>query len=259
MPVTALPETAGAFDYGIQRWFNHLMGENQRLNAKVTHTLWHVSREVFVESYRILHDQSPSEAIFDGERLMRVFEIVDQPRLGPIPVFRRPLELSEDGARAFFSGNTSPYVEHYDSRDGAPVDLGPETIAERETPGAQESLSVRLGAIAQQRTAVDAPASIDVNDVLWDTENLHDWLGVRYLESFEGRFFEVLTVVSVDFLRIPRRDRAFEVIEALSVPTGSLIVMEYQNAAVHLNNRKLFQVRRRARLTDDEYIERYVG
>ncbi len=232
---------------------------NQRLTATVTHTLWKISKQVFVESYRILHDQTPEDAIFEGERSIRNLAVVDQPRLGPLMIFRRPLEMSADDARLYFSGNTSPYVSHYDPRDGAPIRPAPQTQADRETPGAREGLEHRLRSMELQRTAIDAPGSIADDDLLWDPNNLHDWYGVRYIQSIDGQLGEVLQVVSLEYACIPRGDCAWEILEALGVQQDAIVLMEYQNAAVHMNNRKLFQIRRRARLTDDEYVERYIG
>lgn len=233
----------------------------QRLTATVTHSLWKLSKQVFVESYRILHDQPVQDALYKGEALIRTLAITDQPRLGPLHLFRRPLDpsMAAENAIKYFAGNSNPYSIRYDPLLGPPQRPEPETAEDPESEASRSLIEDIHWAMNFQRFSVEAPAMIDNGDVLWDFDNLIDSYGVRYLHVENNQISEVLDVVSLPHACRFRHDAAWEILEALSLAPETLLAMEYQQAVVHLNNRKLFQVRRRSRLTDNDYVRVYVG
>jgi hypothetical protein len=231
----------------------------QRLTATVIRALWKKSPQMFVESYRILHDRPVADALFEGERLLARYEIQDAHRLGPLRILRRPLDMSADDARRYFGGNVSPYITVYNPTGGWPPEPAPETEEERSRPGAISSWEHRRNAMQHNRTFRGAPKNIADDDVLWDVDNLVDWYGVRYLRLDSDGITECLDAVCLEYTRLHRFDRSWEILQALRLTPAELLAMEYQIAVVPQNNANLLQVLRRSRLSDDEYVAHYVG
>jgi hypothetical protein len=225
----------------------------QTLSAWVLHALLKISPNVFVETYRMLHDWSPDRSLFDGERLLGVYPLVDQPRLGPIHVLTRTANGStEPAAREWFAGNTRPLTSRYDADHEAPIAKVFEV-----TPEAREQnlLAIRDARLSR-RASRSAPASIADDDVLWDLSIVRDWYAIRALVEDRGEYFETLVVASFDW-EPGAFDRTSDIVRVVSGGTRRLLELEYQRTAIDLNNSQLFQVRRRARLTAEQYIERF--
>lgn len=231
----------------------------QRLTATVIRALWKKSPQMFVESYRILHDRPVADALFDGERLLAQYEIQNAHRLGPLQILRRPLEMSADEACRYFGGNVSPYMTFYNPTGGWPPEPAPETEEERSRPGAISSWNGMRGALRANRTGPNAPKHVADDDVLWDVDNLIDWYGVRYLRRSADTITECLDVVALEYRRLHLFDRSWEILRTLALDPRDVLAMEYQVAVVPQNNRNLLQVLRRSRVSDAEYVAHYVG
>lgn len=236
---------------------NTSTGSDQTITALVIRALWKQSARVFVESYRLLHDWPPKMSLFEGEALLRVYPVVEEPRSGPIGVTRNTLSLdSIDDARGWFAGNTSPYVQAYHPETGPPPSpLGP---AAPDTRVARERRIALADAMESQRISGFAPANIAPDDVLWDEPPTHDWIGVRSLQIADAGYIEAIDVVALEFTSPQRQDRAYEVLAALALDESKIVALEYQYVSIRLNNSVVFQVRRQARLSDADYVRKYV-
>lgn len=203
----------------------------------------------------MLHDWSVERALFEGERLLDVYEVVDQPKMGPIRVFdRRAVGESADEARKWFGGNNLPVVWRYSS-EGEPPQPRRERVISPER--LQEADALYLFAAASQLRSEFAPPGASMEDEYWALQKRHSWCGVRILARDARGFRERLEVVALDYVPGSLGERTAEVLDALSVPGSEILEFEYCQAVVRLNNQLVFQLRRRARMSDDEYVKLY--
>ena len=241
-------------------------GAGQTLSGRVLRAMSRRSAQVVGESFRFVHDPGPLDRwLFDrlGERVVAVYEIEGQPRVGPIRVYDRAVVSGLDPRGAgerFFEGNrwrgllSDPRTFPLTSREGT------------RTPEAIESMRAALASAQEHNSKTEfAPQTKVEGDVLWSLDPAVDWFGVRFFARDAGGVdHEQLCLMSIrnaywehwhrDWVELTERFARDEAARQ----GRELIAWEAMQATLQLNNASVFIIERRTRLSDEEYEERYI-
>lgn len=238
---------------------------DQRMTAQVLRGLYRKSPRVVSDNFRIVHDPGPVDRWVysdygSGEKLVAVYPIVDAPRLGPIPVMSRRVEVdlpADQACREYFGGNREGWMVD----KAAPDRSGPQPTGGLPFEEYQQQIQ---DAFDDQRQSYVAPQDIDPNDVLWDVRQMHDWFGVRiFTQRSPGSFSEDLILMSSPEA-FPMHNRRWPellidfVTDFAHRNNRDLVDWEATDIAIKLNNDNVFTVSRLTRLSDEEYVKRYV-
>ncbi|NYF10201.1 hypothetical protein HDC94_001357 [Leifsonia sp. AK011] len=218
------------------------------------------------DNFRIVHDPGPIEQwvygdFGPGEQLIAVYDIVDSPRLGPIPVMSRKVETdlpAIEACRVYFGGNREKWMVDKAPTDRAGGRPSPAISYEEYKQQLRETYEV-------QRQSPVAPREIEPDDVLWDVNQLRDWLGLRMFSQTRPRQFrEDLHLVS--FPRaFPVYDRRWTELliayleEFARKNDVELVDWEAVDFAIKTNNEIVFTILRQTRLTNAQYVQHYVN
>lgn len=241
-------------------------GAGQRLSGRVLRAMSRRSPQVVGESFRFVHDPGPLDRwLFDqlGEPVVAVYEIDAQPRVGPIHVYDRAIVNgleADEACKRFFAGNQHRRIL------GNPVTWPPEVMEKRQRPTApiEERRAALAFAQEMNKNAPTAPREMFDDDVLWSLNPVLDWFGVRYFTAGKSVYHESLSLMAV-----PNASWTLGMHDDLELAESfargqaatqgrELIAWEVMQSTLQLNNAIIFTIERRTRLSDEEYVERYI-